>query len=164
MKQTIIVKQMVIWIALLVCVLSAPNSAWAQTPTDGPTVNDVAKYLYCPLCSGLTVDVCELQVCDDMREVITDKLAAGENPEQIQAYFLEQYGQKVLGKPSTEGFHLTAWLMPFIGLFAAALILFFWLRNRNPSSVSFASTSPVPAVPVDEYNDRLEQELKRVNY
>jgi len=160
MKQTIIVKQIVIGVVLLVCVLLDSNSAWAQTPKDGPTVNDVAKDLYCPLCSGLTVNVCELQVCDDMREVITDKLDAGESPEQIQAYFVEQYGQKVVGKPSTEGFHLTAWLMPFIGLFAAALILFFWLRNRNASTFV---AQEVPVVPVNEYNLRLEQELKRWN-
>ena len=152
---------MVIWVALLLFVLFfIPNSTWGQAPKDGPTVNDVAKDLYCPLCSGLTVDVCELQVCDDMREVIADKLADGESAEQIQAYFVEQYGQKVVGKPSTEGFHLTAWLMPFIGLFGAALMLFFWLRNRN---LSTPVVQQVPVVPVDEYSARLERELKRLN-
>lgn len=144
----------------MVCVLFfLPNSTLAQSPEEAPTVNDVAKDLYCPLCSGLTVDVCELQVCDDMREVIAEKLAAGESSEEIQAYFIEQYGQKVAGKPSTEGFHLTAWLMPFIGLLGAALALFFWLRNRPSAAVM----QKVPVVAVDEYNLRLERELKRLS-
>lgn len=82
-------------------------AALAQTPEEAVTVNEVAQELYCPLCSGLTVDVCELEVCDDMREVIQERLDAGESTEDIKSYFVEQYGQKVLGKPSTEGFHLS---------------------------------------------------------
>ena len=167
LKQIKQIKQIVICSTLIVCMLLfAPNLALAQTPEDGPTVNDVAKELYCPLCSGLRVDVCELQVCDDMREVIAGKLANGESPEQIKAYFVEQYGQKVVAKPSTEGFHLTAWVMPFIGLFAAALLLFFWLRQRNlpDTQVQSASTSLQPSAPtVDEYQAQLERELKRLN-
>ncbi len=165
------IKKIVICCTFIVCmVLFMPNFAMAQTPEDEPTVNDVAKELYCPLCSGLSVDVCELQVCDDMREVIGEKLANGESSEQIKAYFVEQYGQKVVGKPSTEGFHLTAWLMPFIGLFAAALLLFFWLRQRQildtklvsvPSSVQ---TQVPKARPIsNEYEAQLERELKRLN-
>ena len=144
----------------------APNFVLAQTPEDGTTVNDVAKELYCPLCSGLTVDVCDLQVCDDMREVIADKLDDGQNTEQIKAYFVEQYGQKVVGKPSTEGFHLTAWLMPFIGLFAAALLLFFWLRQRNMVHTQLKPipvSTQRPATITDEYQAQLERELKRLN-
>ena len=171
LKQIKQIKQIVICSTFIVCILLfAPNFALAQTPEDGPTVNDVAKELYCPLCSGLSVDVCELQVCDDMREVIAGKLANGESPEQIKAYFVEQYGQKVVAKPSTEGFHLTAWVMPFIGLFAAALLLFFWLRQRNIPSAqlvpvpSSGQTSAARSTTItNEYEAQLERELKRLN-
>ncbi|MDQ4077626.1 MAG: cytochrome c-type biogenesis protein CcmH, partial [Chloroflexota bacterium] len=144
---------------LLVSV-SFPMVVAAQAPQGEPTVNDVAKELYCPLCAGLTVDVCELEVCDDMRAVIAERLEAGESPQQIKAYFAEQYGQTVLGKPSTEGFHLTAWVMPFFVLVGAALILFAWLRNR-------ADLSPTPTsarvVPSGDYDAQLERELQRLD-
>lgn len=160
MKKIQISNGQLIWAALLGCVLLfLPMAALAQTPEEAVTVNEVAGELYCPLCSGLTVDVCELEVCDDMREVIQERLDAGENPEEIKSYFVEQYGQKVLGKPSTEGFHLTAWIMPFIGLLAAAMALLFWLRNRSTSALQ--PITPQSA-PLDDYQARLEQELQRL--
>ncbi|MGH2544987.1 MAG: cytochrome c-type biogenesis protein [Ardenticatenaceae bacterium] len=145
-------------VSLLMLLL--PLRAAAQGPQDAPTVNDVAQDLYCPLCAGLTVDVCELEVCDDMRAVIADKLAAGESPEQIRAYFVEQYGQKVLGRPAMEGFHLAAWIMPFVALAAAGLVLFGWLRSRAAAPMtSRAVAQPTPA---DDYAARLERELQRL--
>ncbi len=146
-------------VAWCVCLLvGLPGVARAQEPPRAPTVNDVAEELYCPLCSGLTVDVCELEVCADMRAVIAEKLAAGESPEQIKVYFAEQYGQKVLGKPASTGFHLTAWLMPFLVLIGAASILFAWLRSRSPA----LAPAPSPLSPSDEYSARLERELQRL--
>lgn len=126
-------------------------------PSRAPTVNEVAGKLYCPLCSGLTVDVCELEVCADMRETIAEKLAAGESSEQIQAYFVEQYGQKVLAKPTTSGFHLTAWLMPFAFLLLALAAVWAWLRGRQPPAPVASAVRSGAA-----YDGRLERELERM--
>lgn len=142
--------------ALLLSVAVTP--AAAQDPGGTPTVNDVASELYCPLCAGLTVDVCELEVCDDMRGVIAERLAAGESPEQIKEYFVEQYGQKVLAKPATTGFDLTAWLVPFLALAAGAALLVAWLRQRPTVAPSRA---PARAPSDEEYHALLERELRR---
>lgn len=149
------------WIGglLALCLLLLlPGAVAAQEPTDAPTINEVAQELYCPLCSGLTVDVCELEVCADMRDVIAQKLAAGESKTQIKAYFVEQYGQKVVGHPATEGFHLTAWLVPFAALLGAAAVLVLWLRRRPAAP---ALQPIVPTLAPDE-RARLERELQRL--
>ena len=143
-------------VALLALVAAVVVATRPPAPPATPTVNDVAAQLYCPLCQGLTVDVCELQVCDDMRQTISQKLAAGESPEQIQSYFVEQYGQKVVAKPSTEGFHLTAWVMPFLFLLAALAAVVAWLRSRSAPPVR----QPVRAA--SPYDERLERELQRL--
>lgn len=139
--------------------MAMPVSARAQAPE--LTVNDVAEDLYCPLCSGLTVDVCELEVCADMKEVIAQKIAAGESEEAIQAYFVEQYGQKVVAKPSTSGFDLVAWILPFAAVGLGAIGLTFWLRNRpapQPEAVRVPSTDSAE----DPYTAQLERELRRL--
>ena len=145
-------------VLLLVAMAAAVAVAMLRpAPARAPTVMSVASELYCPLCAGLTVDVCELEVCADMRETIGEKLAAGETPEQIQAYFVEQYGQKVLAKPATEGFHLTAWLMPFAFLLAALAAVWAWLRSRaTPAPAAVRTTPSTP------YDARLERELQRM--
>jgi cytochrome c-type biogenesis protein CcmH len=146
---------------LLSCLLLGPATARAQTPQDGPSINQVARDLYCPLCTGMTVDVCDLQVCDDMREIIAEQLEAGESPEQIKAYFVEQYGQKVLGKPATDGFHLLAWVLPFIGLLGAAVATTAWMKGRSREvgdAVPPASLETLSG----EHAARLERELQRL--
>jgi cytochrome c-type biogenesis protein CcmH len=146
---------------LLSCLLLWPLAASAQAPQDGPTINQVARDLYCPLCTGMTVDVCDLQVCDDMREIIAERLEAGDSPEQIKAYFVEQYGQKVLGKPATDGFHLLAWVLPFIGLAGAAVATTAWMRGRT-REVEESVSLPSPDGISNEQAARLERELQRL--
>lgn len=157
MNRRLILAVIPILYAIVLALFAPPVPAVAQTPE--LTVNDVAEDLYCPLCSGLTVNVCELEVCDDMREVIAQKIAEGASEAEIQAYFIEQYGQKVVAKPATSGFDLTAWILPFTALGLGALGLFFWLRNRpQPHLAPIA-----PTTDADPYAAQLERELRRLD-
>jgi len=57
------------------------DAALAQTPTPDTSaisadrVNEVARGLWCPLCSGVRLDACELKACIQMKEMIAIKLA-----------------------------------------------------------------------------------------
>lgn len=144
--------------------LGAGGPAQAQTPTPNQ-INAVAKELWCPLCNGVRLDNCELQACIQMREVIAQKLMAGESKEQIKAYFVQQYGDVVLGAPSREGFNLVAWLLPvLIALVAAGWLVFLvriWTRRRAPAAVA-ASANPSATVPArEEYLRRVDEELRK---
>ncbi len=162
MKNVVALLRAVMVVALFVLALVlSPQTARAEEPQGTPTVNDVAGDLYCPLCSGLTVDVCELEVCADMREVIAQRLAAGESPEQIQAYFIEQYGQKVVAQPARSGFDLLAWVIPFAVMGGALLMAIAWLRSRERSGSRPLSMAPAAAT--DDYSARLERDLQRLD-
>src|SRR5215204_2347671 len=111
--------------------VSSIVSAQAQTPaasteTNAVTadqVNDVAKELWCPLCSGVRLDACELKACDQMKDVIAIKLSEGEGTQTIIDYFVEQYGPQVLGRPPFAGWNLLAWVMPVVVIVGAAAFL-----------------------------------------
>jgi cytochrome c-type biogenesis protein CcmH len=150
---------MLLLVAVVALFLALPVSARAQAPD--LTVNDVAEDLYCPLCAGLTVDVCELEVCDDMKEVIAQKIAAGESEEAIQAYFVEQYGQKVVAKPSTSGFDLIAWILPFAAVGLGVIGLTLWLRSRPTPQPEPIAVRPTDSTE-DPYSAQLERELRRL--
>lgn len=135
----------------------------AQTPTPNE-INTIARELWCPLCNGVRLDNCDLQACIQMREVIAEKLMAGENKEQIKAYFVEQYGDVVLGQPSAEGFNLIAWIFPIlaavVGLGWMVYLVYTW-RRRKPAMPP-ATASPAAKKPAsDEYLARVEQELEQ---
>ncbi|MCB0132958.1 MAG: cytochrome c-type biogenesis protein CcmH [Caldilineaceae bacterium] len=131
-------------------------------------VNDVARSLWCPLCSGVRLDACELKACDQMKDEIAIKLAEGEDLDGIRTYFVNQYGPQVLGEPPRSGFNLLAWVLPFVVLLGGAVLMLRWGRGmlRNQEKVSAAedaahANDAVAAGPEeDPYAGRLEDELK----
>ncbi|MBW7881400.1 MAG: cytochrome c-type biogenesis protein CcmH [Caldilineaceae bacterium] len=145
-------------------IASAQDTAAPQpvTPVTANDVNEVAKELWCPLCSGVRLDSCELKACDQMKDVIAEKLAAGEDTQAIKSYFVEQYGPQVLGEPPLEGFNWLAWILPVVAVIGGGIFL--WTRARHmvrrPQPSPATRTSPANAE-TDDYAKRLEQELEQ---
>ena len=150
------------WLAIvLIIMMLASGVAFAQTPTP-EEVNAVARELWCPLCAGVRLDVCELKACEQMREVIALKLSEGASNEEIKAYFLEQYGPQVMGEPPRSGFTLLAWVLPFVALVGGGAWLLLMLRRWSLRRQALPSLPPAhPSPTSDPYARRLEEELKR---
>ncbi len=129
-------------------------------PTDND-VNRVAKQLYCPVCPNTPLDVCETKACQDWRAQIRDQLTAGWTDEQVIAYFVQQYGERVLAEPRRNGFTSFVWLLPAlsiaIGLVVLAQILRGW-KTKRPVSTLAQSGQPSTIAP--EVLERLEKELR----
>lgn len=144
------------------CLLAAP--AVAQQPPTPQEINAVARELYCPLCNGVRLDTCELQACEQMRQVISDKLAAGVSKEQIKDEFVAQYGPIVLGEPPREGLNLLGgWILP-IGLLLAAgvavtVMALRWTRHPAPAP-ALDVAQPATTAPADDYLARVEADLQ----
>jgi len=92
-----------------------------------------------------------------MREELKQLIADGKTDKEIRTTYVEKYGATILSAPTTSGFDLTAWIMPFValaaGLLAVAYIVRLW-KSRTPQS---ASTGPIDV----KYQDRVEEELKK---
>lgn len=116
------------------------------------------KELWCPICNGIRLDVCEQQVCAQMRALIDQELAAGKTPEQIKAQFIDLYGPVVLGEPPREGFNLIAWIVPVVlligGLATAVLI-----SQRHKLRAIPLAASSAPSDAADPYLARVDREL-----
>jgi cytochrome c-type biogenesis protein CcmH len=143
--------------------------AQESTPTQtAPTnvsldeVNAVASEIWCPLCSGVRLDACELKACAQMKDVIAIKLSEGEDTDSIRDYFVAQYGPQVLGEPPWDRFWI-AWVLPFVVLAIGGYFLWHTMRRmvRKPVSVATASAPTSAATPEDEYGRQLAEELKR---
>jgi cytochrome c-type biogenesis protein CcmH len=153
-------------ILFVVLLAGLVGPALAQTPTPNQ-INAIAKELWCPLCNGVRLDNCELQACVQMKEVIAQKLTAGEGKAQIKAYFVQQYGDVVLGAPAGEGFNALVWLLPIlVGIVAIGwlvLLLRSWTRKPKPATavIPDAAAPAAPDQPKDEYLKRVDDELKK---
>ena len=132
--------------------------------------------MWCPLCNGVRLDNCELQACVQMRELIGQKLEAGESKEAIKAYFVQQYGDVVLGQPPREGFNLIAYIFPFlaaaIGIAWVVYLVLSWRRRQTANCRRCRRAAEVPARRAaraalrkpgeesDDYMKRVERELR----
>ena len=157
--------QVLLLIAGMLVTLLVVSTASAQSGGPGSVnpndVNRVAKRLYCPVCPNTPLDVCETQACRDWRELIGQKLSAGESDEQIISYFLDQYGQRVLAEPTARGFNLLVWLIPLAALATGLAVLAAKLRawSARPT-VRMAVSPPTADEPPADYVARVEQELQ----
>ncbi|MEE9252284.1 MAG: cytochrome c-type biogenesis protein [Thermodesulfobacteriota bacterium] len=77
----------------------------------------IASQLMCPVCRGQSVAESNSELATNMRSVIRTKLEAGQSREQIKQYFIDRYGDSILGAPPARGANLLLWFLP------AALVL-----------------------------------------
>jgi cytochrome c-type biogenesis protein CcmH len=115
-------------VALLAVVVLAAG-ARAAAPVSEETVHEVAAQLRCVVCQSLSVADSPSETAHQMQAIIRERLAAGESPEQVKAYFVERYGIWILLSPPRQGFNLVVWVVPFAGL-GAGLVLVLVLVRR----------------------------------
>ena len=137
---------------------AAAQSATPPAPVTDDEVNRVAKMLYCPVCENIPLDVCPTTACIQWRGTIREKLEAGWTEQQILDYFVAQYGERVLARPSTRGLNILIWVLPPIIVAAGGFFVWRFIRQQTrPTATAPAAPPPL----ADEYARRLEQELKK---
>jgi cytochrome c-type biogenesis protein CcmH len=154
----------ILGLTLLMVSFLGPAFAQGSEPTDDE-VNAIARQLYCPVCENIPLDACGTVACEQWRGIIRDKLAEGETEDQIKAYFVAQYGDRVLAEPPTRGFNWLAYLIPVLVLGGGAVLLSLgfrrWKQEQPVRATSRQSKkdSSLPK-PEQEYLQRIEEELK----
>jgi cytochrome c-type biogenesis protein CcmH len=165
------------WVVLLLLTafLIAPVQAFAQSenpPVTDDQVNAVAKQLYCPVCENIPLDVCGTQACQQWRDLIREKLGQGWSEDQIKAYFVQQYGDRVLAEPPRQGLNWLVYLVPPLAFLLGVVILVGVMRSWKASSSADQGSGEfevptgddIPAgkeIPADDYVARFEDELRR---
>lgn len=148
-------------LAALALLLFAGIATAQEDPIDVQT-REIAKGLKCPICENLSVADSPSQLAGDMRAIIRTKLQQGESPAQIQAYFVDRYGEEVLLDPPRHGFALLVWALPALiialgaGILGVALLR--WVRS-GPGPEPEATDEEV-----EEYEERIRAGVDRLRY
>jgi cytochrome c-type biogenesis protein CcmH len=130
-----------------------------------PTFQELEESLTCQCGCGLTVHSCNHLQCDSalpLRAEIREQMALGKGKAQILAHFVSKYGEKILSSPTTTGFNLTAWIMPFALVFLGGVFVLVTLVRwsaRRPA-VGAAAGQTVRPHEASPYDRILERELK----
>lgn len=125
---------------------------------------EIEESLTCQCGCGLTVHSCNHVNCGSalpLRAEIRAKMDAGKSKQQILAEFTDKYGEKILSSPTTSGFNLVAWVLPFVVVGSAIAIVLLivgrWGRQARPAPAAEPASSPRVRSPQEEM---MERELK----
>lgn len=151
-------------VAALCVALFTPTLA--STAANMVTQQEVAEALTCQCGCGLTVANCNHPNCEfsvPVREKIDTMLAHGMGRTEIIAYFRSRYGEKILSAPTTQGFNILAWTMPFMALAAGCALIMFTVGrwHKRPLAPASSETPAADQAAVDpDLRRRLERELR----
>lgn len=121
---------------LVIAVFTAfPFQAETFAAEPKTTELEVSNSIMSPVCPGKLLTACPSAEGAQLREVVRRKVDAGETKEQIVQYFVEVYGPSVLPAPPPEGFFLTAWLLPFMGLVSGLGVFFVLVKAWSSAAV-----------------------------
>lgn len=152
-------------VALLLVVASAACLGPAPARAEIATQYQMETDLTCQCGCGLTVHSCNHLNCGSgipLKKEIAEQIALGKPRADILAHFATKYGEKILSSPTTSGFNLAAWTVPFIAIGLGGLmigvVLVRWRRSTGDSDSSAANETPVTTTdPV--LKAKLEREL-----
>lgn len=134
-------------LALAVLLLAAPVAAQQPaTPISESEAYEIASQLRCVVCQNLSVADSPSEMASQMRELVRERLRAGENREQVIQYFVDRYGEWILLAPRRSGFNLLVWVLPVVavvvGLGIVALLLRRWTRGASSPAVAAPALDP----------------------
>lgn len=98
------------------------------------------------------------QVSPALHRDITAMVEGGHSAEEIVQAMVGAYGERVLMSPTTEGFNLAGWVMPFAALGTGAVVLTALLRRWRDRAAQVAAAAPARGPsPVNATPDELER-------
>jgi cytochrome c-type biogenesis protein CcmH len=123
----------VIRFALVVAVLLVLAPAAAASERH-PSLSELEGEVMCPVC-GTTLDQSNSPAAQQIKRVISRRIAAGDTKSEIKSRLVAEYGEAILAAPRHRGFGLLAWWVPIAGILGAAALVglgaWRWSRSRE---------------------------------
>jgi cytochrome c-type biogenesis protein CcmH len=119
--------------ALVALLLLAGSPAWAEPPVppdvplQDPAREEIARKLMgelrCLTCQNQSIADSGAAQAQTMRVEVRERVAAGEDPEEIRAFFVERYGDWVSFVPPAREDTALLWAAPLLFLALGAALL-----------------------------------------
>ena len=120
-------------------------------------VFDIARELRCPVCQAESVADSSSPTSLEMRNIISERLQAGDSRAEVIEYFRTRYGDWILLSPPKRGVHLFVWVVPILAglLLIAGLVYYLRRWTRNAAQPIHADEAELERVRL-ELNSRSE--------
>lgn len=125
------------WLAILLLLLAAPAYAqleMSDVPLEDPRAEAAARGLMaelrCLQCQNQSIADSNAGQATTMRAIVRQRIAAGDSPEQVRAFFIERYGDWVSFRPPPRPDTWLLWATPVLTLVVGGWIVIRLFRKR----------------------------------
>jgi cytochrome c-type biogenesis protein CcmH len=102
----------------------------------------LARQLRCLVCQNQSIDDSDADLARDLRQIVRERLVAGDSDQEIIAFLTARYGDFVLLKPPVKPATWGLWFGPLAVLLVAAGGIVVYLRRRPVRETASAPLSP----------------------
>ena len=134
----------VVTLLFIGAILTACTTSTSPLSEDQQRAQSLDRSLICPICPGETIDRSQVQLANQMQAIVREQIQEGRTDREIQQFFVDRYGERVLASPSKEGFNLLIWIAPPVGIVLALFLLYRITQSmmqRSPASALRTSSA-----------------------
>jgi cytochrome c-type biogenesis protein CcmH len=151
--------------ALQCGVLAVAIFALAGAGDPATRFNELGHQLMCICGCGQILLECNHVGCPDsdgMRNELQSAVTRGDSDSLVQQAFVQKYGPTVLAAPTTTGFDRTAWIMPFVALFAGIAVVILMIRawKNRPAPALADGIRPIRGADLEEFREQARKETE----
>ena len=149
----------IFFVLLLSMIFTSPaHSVAVDKPLGNPIMEARAraihKQLRCLVCQNQSIEDSNASLARDLRILVRERVAAGDNDEAVIRFVVDRYGDWVLLQPPVKTGTIPLWAGPAIFLAISILFIGLWYRRRRAVAVNSGN-------PLDkEEQDRLRSLMK----
>ncbi|MCC3861956.1 cytochrome c-type biogenesis protein [Pseudemcibacter aquimaris] len=130
---------LILWIMMSLTVLAVGvDEKRLANPADEARAQEIMKQLRCLVCQNQSVVDSDAGLAKDIRIIVRERVALGEDEATVLKYMTDRYGDWVLLKPPFDGATVILWLSP-----ALLVLIGFFLVYRNMKSRKLAAVAPL---------------------
>lgn len=94
----------------------------------------IMKGIRCLVCQNQSIEDSNADLARDLRQIVRERVAAGEGEAEVQAFLQARYGDWILLKPPLRRQTVLLWFGPFLFLLLGAIGLILVSRKRRQAS------------------------------
>jgi cytochrome c-type biogenesis protein CcmH len=128
-------------------------------PAKESRARGLSSELRCMVCQNQSIDDSEAPLARDLRLLVRERIAAGDNDAQVLDFLVARYGEFVLLKPRLEPHTFLLWLLTPLALAGGGLAL--WTHGRRRAQAAAAGDGSAAAL-TEEEQARLERLISDV--
>lgn len=128
----------------------------------------LSELLMAPCCYAKTAAEDQSGQAWQVKQQVRLGIQQGYSDQQILAGFREVYGERILARPTAEGFNRLVWVLPFVALLFGGWLAYRYIhrtKTKHDDRISDEDETPKAkaAAGGDDYDQRVEDELRSLD-